>query len=170
MAKSDSTGIVMLAVAGAAAYYAYSQGWFCSMLGVGCSTVPVPASVLPVSVASVTVPVPVVVPSPVASGSPNAVAALTSYVKSAGYDPTAQYDAFQWDYFAARALGSNYVTLSKLPSLVGANLYSMAQYLAAYPAGLGAFVHKGPRKTVIFFPKRQVAVVLPHNYHMKAAG
>jgi hypothetical protein len=174
----DSSGLIILAVGAAAAYYAYTQNWLCSIFGIGAScpaaasaAVAAPAPVVTVPAASGAALTPAVPPPPpitdlpAPSSTTSLPAILTAYLVANGYQPSQSFSGFQWDYLANRALGAQYVNLSLLPTLVGANQYTMQQYLAAYPASSSGVAGLG--RTVVYLPRRGVKLVLPGNYQPK---
>ena len=161
MAKSDSTGLILLAVGGAAAYYAYTQGWLCSFgLGPSCpaAAAPVPApvptySTAPVAPPVATAPLPAAIPQPappLAASQAILLSALQAVASQPGNVALSTsggqtYSGWQWDAIAKAALGPGYQPLSGLPTLQGGTQYTIQQYLAAYPStggvsGLGRFV------------------------------
>ena len=184
MAKSDSTGLILLAVGGAAAYYAYTQGWLSSITSLfGSSAAPalLPVTAAPV-VSTTTVP-PTVVSTPVyapgvstpapVTPAPAAAPGTLAQLQAAALNPGnaalstnggQTYSGYQWDAIAKSVLGSAYVPLSSLPSIQGGAQYSITQYAGAYPSGVS-----GLGRTVVYFPRRGARVVLGRNYHMRRA-
>jgi hypothetical protein len=187
MAKSDSTGLILLAVGGAAAYYAYTQGWLSSITSLfGSSAAPalLPVTAAPV-VSTTTVP-PTVVSTPVyAPAAPAAPippptlaptqSVLLSTLQAAASNPGnaalstnggQTYSGYQWDAIAKSVLGPGYQPMSLLPSIQGGTQYTIQQYLTAYPSTGGV---SGLGRTVVYFPRRGARVVLGRNYHMRRA-
>jgi hypothetical protein len=83
---SDNSGLIKLGIAGAAAYYAYSQGWL-SFLGIGTAAAPAAAGVPPVAVGgSVAAPGAAVAPPPpvTAPAGPSLSSLYTQLVAAAG--------------------------------------------------------------------------------------
>jgi hypothetical protein len=175
MSKSgDNTGLILLAVGGAAAYYAYTQGWLCSLFGLGCpatatAATAATAATVPIVTSSASPPV-VSTPAPPPAAASVPVASLQSQLQAVASQPGnvalstsggATYSGWQWDAIAKSALGSSYVPLSSLPAIQGGTQYTIQQYLSAYPGG-------GLGRVVVVFPRRQMRMVLPSNYHMRS--
>jgi hypothetical protein len=81
---ADNSGLIKLGIAGAAAYYAYSQGWL-SFLGIGTQAAATPAAVLPPGSTGGAVSPAAPVDSPQApTPGPSLASLYTSLVNAAG--------------------------------------------------------------------------------------
>ena len=125
MAKSSSSGLILLALGGAAAYYAYTQGWLSSLFGSTVATGPTPGTVpapsttpyvLPSNITAVPLPLqstilslnPAPAPAPptaaqiaAAEASPNSIAGLLAAKMRAAGSTQAQIDAAVAALFAS---------------------------------------------------------------------
>ena len=186
MAKSSNTGMLIgLAVAGGAAYYAYTQGWLAT-LGL-CPTGTTPGSNMfpfcacpngsagpPCTASAVPAAIAVLPAASAAASTPRSAPAGTITV-SANSTPA---------QIAAALLAQNPGPGTPLPAGVTPSLVAQgltAQQIGAqsgvpfsglFPgmAGMGRYAVITPRRTIVHFPKKHVTVVLPRNYHVKGAA
>ncbi len=156
MAKSNNTGLIVLLVGGAAAYYAYTQGWlswlfFSTVSGTGTEPPPAPRAVAPSSsavsaVAAVATPAPVFSPyGPVPVTNPNP----SSIAIPAG-SPAATMVAN-----CVKGGGTQATCTAQVQSI-------MASGAVPGVSGLG--------RTVVYFPRLGKAIVLPRNYHFRGVA
>ena len=94
---ADNSGMIKLAVAGAVAYYAYSQGWFAS-LGIGTAAAATPAAT-PALPAAPVAPAAPVNPNPI-TGSNTLAGIYSRMIAAAGPGP---YNADVWNTYLATA-------------------------------------------------------------------
>ena len=150
MAKSNNTGLIVLLVGGAAAYYAYTQGWLSSLFGstgaASTGTAVAPSSSAVSAVAAVATPAPVFSPyGPVPVTNPNP----SSIAIPAG-SPAATMMAN-----CVKGGGTQATCTAQVQSI-------MASGAVPGVSGLG--------RTVVYFPRRGKAIVLPRNYHFRGAA
>ncbi len=169
MSRSSSDGgmvtLLLLGGLGAAAYYAYAQGWLSSLFGgTATTTAPVIAPSPAPTVAALVVPagentsyyggnVPTNPATPVIA---LPVIPATFPVGSVGAKMVAQLVAQGQTQAQATA-----TVQAALASTGGAAINSLA--------GVGRVVIRGPERTRIVFPRRGAVINLPSNYHRRTA-
>lgn len=163
MASSSGSTVLMLGVAGVAAYYAYSQGWLSSLFG---STAT--AAATPVTTVSTPVAAPVAAPvvyTPQVQVTVPYTPAPSSVIKPIPNGVVANGPL-------ATAIAQSMANSGATAAQINTAIAQAIQGTAGLPpgaslAGVGAYRVIGPRRTAIVFPRRHVAVVLPRNYHVR---
>ena len=168
MAKgSDNTGLIVLALGAGAAYYAYSQGWLSSLFGSPTVPIATPATVTPAATTTAT-----------PTALPNAAIAPVGWFTQGGQQtnlPTAPTGSKPIPSGVvapgplAQAIAQSMANQGATAAQINAAIQQEYNATSGLPvnAGIGRFTIRTPRRTVVVFPRRHAAIVLPRNYQLR---
>lgn len=171
MSKGGDNTVIFLALGGAAAYYAYTQGWLSSFgLSPASATVAAPASTPTAPAPTTTTPAATCVGAGCSpTGLPYGVTPGYTYTPSTGAAasgnkpiPAGVTPAGPLGAIIAQSMANAGATAAQINAAIAAQQANVAgSPVNAGIAGLG--------RTVVVLPRRHVALVLPRNYRRRAA-